>query len=222
MGRCIPKEVTGTTKKTHPSDKTGEKVVVAPCKCLTFDEVKALIKANNIDMPRPNNLNKSEEYTVYKVPDELIMAIIAVESKCEGNKYIGKGGKLIDIEFDPCAFNKSSHATGLSQIIPMTMLDFILRGLVPGTATNKDACKKLDELCGNAALEIKYCSWNVQLKYFYRRNLKENEEEKFIQTVANSGTTERKYGTDRIYEMKLLQKNYTKETIIEYKNSPKK
>ena len=214
MGRCTPTEVTGETEKTPENDQTGEKIVVAPCKCLSFDELKELIKNNNIDMPCPNHIHSSK-YTVYKVPDELLMAIIAIEAPCQGNKYL-TNGILSDIEFDPCALNDSSGAIGLTQITNITIEDFIDKGFLDKST---DAEIERKKICGNAALAIKYGSWNIQLKYVYARN--ETDLDKRLEIALNGYGGSSAYGPKCIEKMELLQANYSKETIIEYINNEK-
>ncbi len=217
MARCTPTEVIGETYKTPESDTTGQTIVVAPCKCLSFDELKALIAANNIDMPKPNHIHSSQFETLkLKVPDELLMAIIAKEAPCEGNKYMS-GKKRIDIEFDPCALNDTSNATGLTQILNITIEDFIDKGLIANPA---DKVTERKNLCGNPALAIKYGSWNIQLKWVYARKEKDLVK-RFEMAVNNCGDGTADYGTDRIEEMKLLQASYTKETLIEHINNEK-
>lgn len=162
-------------------------------------------------MPRPNHIHSSN-YTIYKVPDELLMAIIAVEAPCQGNKYIGKDGKRSDIEFDPCALHPGSKAIGLTQITRTTIEDFQNKGLIPKTSSIETVRK---DICGNAALAIQYGSWNIQLKYIYNRN--EKNFDKRLELAISSYGTGSLYGTKRIEEMKLLQTSYTKETILGYK-----
>ena len=209
MARCIP-ETKDQNKKTPVSDKEGKKVVLNNCPCITFEDLQTLIAAHNTEMPCPTAFMTKEEYTPpYSVPDELLMAIISLEAPCEGSRFIGKDGKRSDIEFDPCALNRSSQAVGLTQIIKLTMQDLIKQRVVTGKTTDAEHKK----ICGNPELAIQYGSWNIQLKYIYKRKIKDQEER--LEAALDSAGTGSPYGKKRIAEMKKLKKSYTKETLLE-------